>query len=144
MQRTGGALRPALEQGGTSLRVRAQEGSVPLEPDLMETVLLNLLDNARKAIDGRGLILLEGFSEEDGYRIRVTDNGKGIPAQDLGRITEAFYMVDKSRSRAQGGAGLGLAVCQRIVTLHGGRMDFQSTPGVGTQVEVHLKGGDEA
>ena len=53
-------------------------------------------------------------------------------------------MVDKSRSRAQGGAGLGLAVCQRIVTLHGGRMDFQSTPGAGTQVEVHLKGGDEA
>lgn len=144
LQRIGGALRPALEQGGISLRVRAQEGSVPLEPDLMETVLLNLLDNARKAIDGRGLILLEGFSEVDGYRIRVTDNGKGIPAQDLGRITEAFYMVDKSRSRAQGGAGLGLAVCQRIVTLHGGRMDFQSTPGVGTQVEVHLKGGDEA
>ena len=93
----------------------------------MESVCLNLVDNARKSIDGNGTIMLEGMVEEGGYCIRVTDSGKGIPAEDLSRITEAFYMVDKSRARAQGGAGLGLAVCQ-------------STEGKGTQVWVHLKG----
>lgn len=141
LQRVGGALLPALEKQGIRLRVRAQPADIPLEPDLMETVCLNLLDNARKAMDGRGIIILEGFVEADGYCIRVTDNGKGIPAQELSRITEAFYMVDKSRARAQGGAGLGLAVCQRIVALHGGSMEFQSVEGTGTQVRVHLKGG---
>ena len=76
-----------------------------------------------------------------GNIVSVRDNGRGIPAEDLGRLTEAFYMVDKSRSRAEGGAGLGLSVCQRIVALHGGTMEFESTPGQGTSVRVHLKGG---
>jgi signal transduction histidine kinase len=107
--------------------------------------------NARKAMipvpEGEhGDLLLEGSREEGGYRVRITDTGKGIPAAELGRITEAFYMVDKSRARAQGGAGLGLALCTRIVELHGGRMEIQSVEGKGTQVTVHLKGGtaDEA
>ncbi|WP_298021512.1 cell wall metabolism sensor histidine kinase WalK [uncultured Dysosmobacter sp.] len=144
LQRVGGALLPALEKRGIRLRIRAQQAEIPLEPDLMETVCLNLLDNARKAMDGRGVIILEGLAEEGGYCIRVTDSGKGIPAQELSRITEAFYMVDKSRARAQGGAGLGLAVCRRIVSLHGGSMEFQSVEGTGTQVRVHLKGGGPA
>ena len=126
------------------LTVRADAAKIPLEADLMEAVCLNLLDNARKAMDGRGIIILEGLVEPDGYCIRVTDNGKGIPAQELSRITEAFYMVDKSRARAQGGAGLGLAVCRRIVALPGGTMEFQSVEGTGTQVRVHLKGGGAA
>lgn len=140
LRRVGGALRPVLEPCGIRLAVRAKAAVIPLEPDLMETVCLNLLDNARKAIDGGGVIILEGLPEADGYCVQVTDSGKGIPAQELSRITEAFYMVDKSRSRAQGGAGLGLAVCQRIVALHGGTMEFQSVEGSGTQVRVHLKG----
>lgn len=108
----------------------------------MESVCLNLLDNARKAVDTEGRILLEGAPTADGYRIQVSDNGRGISPEDLGRITEPFYMVDKSRSRAQGGAGLGLTVCQRIVALHGGTLTFESTPGKGTRVSVDLKGGD--
>lgn len=141
LQRVGGALRPALEQAGIRLTVSAQAAVVPLEPDLMETVCLNLLDNARKAMDHGGCIRLEGTVEPAGYCIRVTDTGKGIPAEELSRITEAFYMVDKSRARAQGGAGLGLTVCRRIVSLHGGIMEFQSAEGSGTQVRIHLKGG---
>lgn len=141
LSRVAGALRPALEKAGIRLYLRAAPGLVPLEPDLMETVCLNLLDNARKAMDRGGDILLEGSPEPEGYCIHVTDNGKGIPEEDLSRITEAFYMVDKSRARAQGGAGLGLSVCQRVVALHGGHMEFQSIEGKGTRVSVHLKGG---
>ena len=142
LQRIGGALQPAFEKRGIRLRVRAGEAQIALEPDLMETVCLNLLDNARKAIEGSGVVVLEGFTEETGYCIRVADTGKGIPAHELSRVTEAFYMVDKSRARAQGGAGLGLAVCQRIVALHGGHMEFHSVVGKGTQVSVHLKEGE--
>ena len=141
LRRAAGALGPALAERNIRLVVRAAPGRVPLDPDLMETVVLNLLDNARKAMDGGGAIFLEGLAEGGGYCIRVTDTGKGIPPEDLGRLTEPFYMVDKSRARAQGGAGLGLAVCRRIVELHGGRMAFQSVEGTGTRVSVHLKGG---
>ena len=139
--RVAGAMAPALEQAGVRLTVRAQPVPALMEPDLMETVCLNLLDNARKAMEGGGDLLLEGLSEEGRPVIRVTDSGKGIPAEELERVTEAFYMVDKSRSRAQGGAGLGLALCRRIVDLHGGTLELESTPGQGTRVTVRLKGG---
>lgn len=138
--RVGGALRPALEQQHIHLTVRAQAVAALMEPDLMETVCLNLLDNARKAIEGGGTILLEGRPENGGCIIRVTDSGKGIPAEELNRVTEAFYMVDKSRARAQGGAGLGLALCRRIAELHGGALELESSPGEGTCITVRLKG----
>lgn len=70
----------------------------------------------------------------------MADQGCGIPAGELKRITEPFYMVDKSRSRAEGGAGLGLALCQRIVELHQGALRFESQEGQGTTVTVTLGG----
>lgn len=142
LEQTGNALRPVLEGAGVQFAVEAEECPVRLEPDLMETVCLNLLDNARKATPEGGRITLTGRAgEEGGCVIEVADTGKGIPAEELGRITEPFYMVDKSRSRAQGGAGLGLALCKRIVELHGGTLEFESAPGEGTTARVVLKGG---
>ena len=140
LNRVGGAMAPALEQAGIRLTVRAQPAEALMEPDLMETVCLNLLDNARKAMESGGDLLLEGLREEGSPLIRVTDSGKGIPAEELSRVTEAFYMVDKSRSRAQGGAGLGLALCRRIVDLHGGALELESRSGEGTRVTVRLRG----
>lgn len=142
LRQVAGAMEPPLRQAGICLSVRAQAVTARMEPDLMETVCVNLLDNARKAMEHGGEVLLEGFPEESGVCIQVTDQGKGIPAEELERVTEAFYMVDKSRSRAQGGAGLGLALCRRIVELHGGTLEIESEPGRGTRVRVHLKGGD--
>lgn len=142
LQRVGGTMLPVLKQQEISLQIQADTATISIEPDLMETVCLNLLDNARKAMDHSGIITLEGIKEEDGYQIVVTDHGKGIPKKELSRITEAFYMVDKSRSRSQGGAGLGLSICQRIVELHCGKMEFQSVEGIGTRVCVYLKGGE--
>ena len=81
-----------------------------------------------------------GVPEEKGYRLIVEDQGRGIPEQDLQRITEAFYMVDKSRSRAEGGAGLGLALCKTIAAFHGGTLHFFSREQQGTTVEVTLGG----
>ena len=143
LEQTGNAMRPVLEQAGIRLDVEAEEAPAFVEPDLLKTVCLNLLDNARKATEKGGSVSLIGRTEGSGYLIQVADTGKGIPAEELGRITEPFYMVDKSRARAQGGAGLGLALCQRIVELHSGTMEFESALGQGTTVRIHLKGGTE-
>ncbi|WP_300689969.1 HAMP domain-containing sensor histidine kinase [uncultured Oscillibacter sp.] len=144
LRRVAGAMEPPLRQAGVRLTLQSQAVTARMEPDLMETVCMNLLDNARKAMEDGGEILLEGFALEDGRCcVQVTDQGKGIPAEELERVTEAFYMVDKSRSRAQGGAGLGLALCRRIVELHGGELEIESEPGRGTRVRVLWKGGEE-
>ena len=103
------------------------------------TVIMKLIDNARKAMNGHGKIVLWGTMEADFYVITVQDNGKGIPKAQIDKITEAFYMVDKSRSREQGGAGLGLAICLQIVQLHEGSMQFESEEGKGTRVTLRLR-----
>ncbi len=135
-----GMLKPSLKKAGIVLKVIVEDALLMLEPDLMKTVLLNLLDNGRKAMDGEGILYLLGRKEEDGYAVYVRDTGKGMPEEELSRITEAFYMVDKSRSRQQGGAGLGLAICLEIVKRHGGTMTFKSIQGKGTMVRIFLDG----
>ena len=106
----------------------------------MQSLLVNLLDNARKALEHGGNIYLAADWQEDFLRIRILDNGRGMPPEALARLTEAFYRVDKSRARAQGGAGLGLALCQKIAALHDGSITFASREGGGTCVTVLLKG----
>ena len=70
------------------------------------------------------------------YEIKIVDNGRGIPKEEISRITEAFYMVDKSRSRKEGGAGIGMALCQKIIQLHNGKLDIDSRLGEGTVIKV--------
>lgn len=129
-------LLPVADKYDIELSVNVQPAVVKMEPDLMKTVLINLFDNARKAMDGKGKISLFGVWISDEYRIGIKDNGCGIDAENVNRLTEAFYMVDKSRSRANGGAGLGLAICSEIVKLHRAKLQIMSKKGVGTQVSV--------
>ncbi len=139
--RAADVCRPAMEARGVKLFVRAEAGAVQGDGALLQTLAQNLLDNARKASSPGGAVALEGHALPDGrYELSVSDRGRGIPAEELDKITEPFYMVDKSRARAQGGAGLGLALCQKIAQLHGGALRFESKEGVGTQVTVDLGG----
>ena len=98
---------------------------------------MNLLDNALKS--GATRVTLTGWALGQNYVIDITDNGRGIPAGQLQRITEAFYMVDKSRSRKEHGAGLGLALAAKIADIHSTRLEYTSTEGEGTSVELSLK-----
>ena len=66
------------------------------------------------------------------------DNGRGIPQEEIDRITEAFYMVDKSRSRKEGGAGIGMALCQKIINLHQGELKIDSKLGEGTVMRLYF------
>lgn len=134
-------MKPALLKRGITIKYRCENGSCMLEPDLVKSLLINLIDNARKAMDSGGIIFLLSEMTDTGCRIQVVDNGRGIPKAELSRITEAFYRVDKSRSRAQGGVGLGLALCSEIVKLHKGDMQFKSAVGKGTSITVSLNGG---
>ncbi len=134
-------LKPVIIKSGITVRHQCDDGLCLLEPDLFKSLLINLADNARKALDRGGQILIESKTLEDGCIIRVADNGKGIPEPELARITDAFYRVDKSRSRAQGGAGLGLSLCCEIIALHNGSISFESVVGKGTIVTVELRGG---
>ena len=132
-------LRPVYRNRNIDLRCRCQPGVCMADPDLFSSVIANLVDNSRKAMDNGGNIMILGESLNGVYRIRVFDNGRGMPEEAIRHITEAFYRVDKSRSRAQGGAGLGLTLCKEIIDLHDGRISFASREGNGTCVTVTLK-----
>lgn len=123
------------------LAVRGEAGVCLLEPDLFRSLMLNLLDNARKAVDADGIIGISQTMLPDGCRIEVRDNGRGIPPAALDQLTQPFFRVDKARSRKAGGAGLGLALCREIVQLHNGTLHFSSAEGRGTCVTIELKGG---
>ena len=137
------ALCPVMEKKHIQLVCRGVRGKVKLEPDLVKSLLYNLVDNAAKSIEDQGSITVKGVLIPGGCEITVADNGRGMEEAELSRITEAFYRVDKSRSRRQGGAGLGLALCRRIAELHSGNIRFASTPGIGTRVTVTLYEGSE-
>nr|WP_300805777.1 ATP-binding protein [uncultured Acetatifactor sp.] len=112
-----------------------------MDADLVWSLLLNLADNAQKAIEQGGEIQFRQVMLADGCLIHVLDSGRGIPPQALEHLTEAFYRVDKARSRAQGGFGLGLSLCREIAALHNGRIRFENRPEGGACVTVDLRGG---
>ena len=121
-----------LEQMGITLEVTCSMGKRRVDRDLFESLLINLIDNGAKASKEGDKIFLEG----EGNRITVRDRGCGIPEEEISRVTEAFYMVDKARSRKVGGCGLGLALCVMIAQLHGARLEIESRVGEGTAVSV--------
>ena len=136
-------LGPMFEEKEVKLDLDVHPATVKVEYDLFKTLLLNLIDNAVKA--GGSRIEIAGQVEGARYRVSVADNGRGIPESELGRITEAFYMVDKSRSRKQHGAGLGLALASKIAEIHGSSLTIHSSEGVGATVSIELPhaGGEE-
>ena len=132
-------VRPIWEQKNVHGKVDMDKGVIFGDMDILLSLFYNLLDNAMKAMDKgeRGFILLKGTNlKNTGYEIKVVDNGRGIPYEEISRITEAFYMVDKSRSRKEGGAGIGMALCQKIIKLHGGTLQIDSRLGEGTVIKV--------
>lgn len=119
-------------------RFEYEPGTVQTEQNLLLTVLSNLVDNACKASEQGSVIEILGQKVEQGYRFAVKDYGVGIPEAECRKITEAFYMVDKSRSRSHNGAGLGLALCTQILALHDSELVIESTLGEGSCISFVL------
>lgn len=126
----------SLEQKKITCHVQVAESTIWGEHDLLISLLVNLIDNARKALPEEGEIWIEGTTCEEGYELLVKDNGCGMSKEDIEKITEAFYMVDKSRSRKEGGAGLGMTLCSRIVEIHNAQWYIMSDKGKGTSIWV--------
>jgi signal transduction histidine kinase len=100
--------------------------------------LLNLIDNAITHTPKGGIITVAAKKLDNWLEISVKDTGEGIPAKDLPNLFERFYRVDKSRARATGGAGLGLAIAKSLVEAHGGKIEAQSEEGKGSRFSFTL------
>ena len=125
-------MKPELAKEHITLKSSCRKGCCMMDIDLFQSLIINIIDNARKAIDDNGLIHVAGTVRDDNYVIIIKDNGRGMPPEEITRISEAFYRIDKSRSRAQGGAGLGLAICSKIAEIHQAKIKYKSAVGRGT------------
>ncbi len=118
--------------------VTADVPPVYADKDEIERVVLNILTNSIKYTkDGGEIKIYVGFVYNDAY-IKVFDNGIGIPEEDLNRIFERFYRVDKARTREMGGTGLGLSIAKEILDKNGGSIDIKSVVGQGTEVVIKI------
>jgi two-component system phosphate regulon sensor histidine kinase PhoR len=133
---------PAASARGVRVDVsQCQECSVTGYRFRLEQVMVNLLDNAVKFNKPNGEVLVDcGILSNGQVRISVADTGQGIPNEDLKRIFERFYRVDKARSRPAGGTGLGLPIVKQVVEQMGGTVSVESTLGRGAKFSILLKG----
>ena len=129
-------LCPLFQEKDIELKLQACPAYIRADYDLFKTLLLNIIDNSVKA--GSSRIEISGRLKEEAYCISIKDNGCGMPQEELTRITEAFYMIDKARSRKQHGAGLGLALAEKIARIHGCGLTFESKVNQGTKVVVRI------
>ena len=118
--------------------VTANVPAVYADKDGIERVVLNILTNSIKYTpDGGNIKIYVGFVYSDAY-IKIIDNGIGIPEEDLSRIFERFYRVDKARTREMGGTGLGLSIAKEILDRNDGSIDIKSVKGEGTEIVVKV------
>jgi len=135
-------MHPAFQAKNMSL-VYHCEGNITVHIDQkrFEQVMMNLLDNALKYSDQGSTVSIDVRAEKKNVVIIVSDEGTGIPEEDLPHIFERLYRVDKSRSRASGGTGLGLAIVKEIIEAHGGSIYADSIYGKGTKMIITLPEG---
>ncbi len=130
---------PLVAKKHINLRIASKRVWIRADRELFKSLLYNLIDNACKASDDGNEIRMVCDTEGDRALICVADDGVGMAREDLIRVTEPFYMVDKSRSRKAGGAGLGLSLCAEIAKKHNAQFTIDSILGEGTMVTVNIK-----
>jgi two-component system sensor histidine kinase BaeS len=129
----------AFREAGIELHDVLAEGAiVDGDPARLAQVLDNLLTNALRYTDRGGDVTITVRNRDHGVTVDISDTGVGIAADDLPHVFDRFWRADRSRSRATGGSGVGLAVVQRLVAAHGGRIDVESEPGRGTSFHIWL------
>ena len=134
------AMRLDVRKRGLALELRLPEEPVWVMGDKarIEQVIINITTNAVRYTAAGGSVTMQAVRTEKEVLLSVQDTGIGIPKEDIPRIFERFYRVDKARSRAMGGTGLGLSIAFEIVSRHEGQIEIQSEVGVGTTMTVHL------
>jgi signal transduction histidine kinase len=135
IERTATMARAKAQLKGLMLSLSVPEGLPPVYVDgqRIGQVLHNLLDNAVAHTESGGTVTISSQRNGEWVEVSVADTGEGIPPGELQNVFERFYRVDKSRSRATGGTGIGLTIVKRLVEAHGGRIEVQSEPGKGSR-----------
>jgi len=133
-------FQPQAQQKSLSLTVEipVELPCISGDPDLLAQVLTNLVDNAIKYTLPGGQVLIRATTYRDTVQVEVKDTGIGIPPEDLPRIFERFYRVEKARARELGGIGVGLAIVKHIIKAHGGSIKAESIPHQGSSFKVTL------
>ena len=138
------------------LQKHTEPHAINVDIELIKSLLYNLIDNACKASKpGSRIVLSSGFislqdfeadtpQQTSLFYMSVRDFGKGIPAEEITKITEPFYMLDKARTREHGGAGLGLALCCEIAALHNAELKIESVLGEGTEIKIIFKNSENS
>ena len=127
------------EEKGVQIKVQGEETRLLLDKDLFKGALINLVDNALNASYQGKEIIMGIEKEQNTVTVFVQDEGKGMEDWETKKVKEPFYRVDKSRSRKEGGLGLGLAITHQIVEGHGAELGIKSQPGRGTTVSIIFK-----
>lgn len=139
---TASALKPLLSKNSVELECNTRDVIIMADTELFKSLLYNIIENAVKASPKKSTIIINEAVYEGNAVITITDHGIGMNHEDVKKVFEPFYMVDKSRSRKAGGAGLGLALCARIAELHNAVLEIDSNPGEGTTVFITIDGGE--
>lgn len=136
------SLTPIAANHNINFNTDIENAYIYIDKELFASLICNVIDNAFKASPSNSTILLEAKfqKKEKFYIIKIIDEGIGIPKEELSKITEPFYMVDKARTRKAGGAGLGLALCKNIANIHNAEFNIESELNNGTTVTIILKG----
>jgi len=116
------------------IKEKATDCTVQGDKILLELLLSNICENAVKACSANGIVTIGCEEQNENTILYVSDNGKGMTAEQLQHVTEPFYRTDKSRSRREGGTGLGLSLCKNIADAHKAKLAFYSKKGEGTKV----------
>ena len=116
-----------------------QSVAVEADPDMIHQVLYNLIDNAVKFTQEGGQITASVLSDSEKVIVRIRNTGLGVSSEEINRIFERFYRVDKARSRESGGTGLGLSIAQEIIRQHEGSLSLVERSGPGTTLRMELK-----
>ena len=129
---------PAIEKCNIQLEYDFENASILADSPLLKTAFINLLDNARKASSEGSVIEFTGKVIGESYEFVVEDHGIGIAREDIDKICDEFFMVDKSRSRSEGGAGLGMSLVAAILKEHEADLKIESELGKGTRMIVTM------
>ncbi|MBI2976323.1 MAG: sensor histidine kinase, partial [Chloroflexi bacterium] len=139
-ERTRALFEAEAAEKGIVLTVRAEPGLPPVnaDPQRVEQVVGNLLSNALRYVPSKGRVAIEVRRAAQGVELAVTDDGPGVPEADLPKLFDRFWRSEKSRGRAAGGAGLGLAIARQLVEAQGGTIAAANVPGGGLRVSFVL------
>lgn len=129
---------PILSRRQMIMEMACSHIAINCDRELFKSLLYNLIDNSIKASADGSKIILKAVNRDNRARISVTDFGIGMSSEQAKRVTEPFYMVNKSRSRKEGGAGLGLSLCVEVAKRHNAVLEIESEQGKGTTVFVYI------